>query len=179
MWPAEWREPQETQLCTGDRRCRAGLPPGARESRVTGMEQGGPEVGGRVRAVRRQELQSDTGQTAGLHRFEAVSRRMTGSQRLWMGFSVLPPGYRTGVHHHGDSETAVYVLRGGGRWWVGERLDEAHEAHPGDFVFIPPNVIHWEENLSETEPCEMVVARSTQDAIVVNLDQQHSSGRPW
>jgi uncharacterized RmlC-like cupin family protein len=144
---------------------------------MTGMERDAPAgATAEVRAVRAQDLQTNTPQTPGLQRFEAVSSRMTGSQHLWMGFSVLPPGYRTGVHHHGDSETAVYVLRGGGRWWVGERLDEPQEAHPGDFIFIPPNIVHWEENMSDTEPCEMVVARSTQDAIVVNLDDHPVMG---
>lgn len=117
-------------------------------------------------------LDSDTAQTPGLQRFEAVSARLTKSESLWMGLSILPPGARTSVHHHGDSETALYVLSGVGRWWVGDDLDQVREARPGDFVFIPPKVVHWEENASDTEPVEMIVARSTQDAIVVNLDRQ-------
>ena len=32
--------------------------------------------------------------------------------------------------------------------------------------------MHWEENASATEPVRMIVARTTQDAIVVNL-QHH------
>lgn len=117
-------------------------------------------------------LDSDTAQTPGLQRFEAVSARLTKSESLCMGLSILPPGARTSVHHHGDSETALYVLSGVGRWWVGDDLDQVREARPGDFVFIPPKVVHWEENASDTEPVEMIVARSTQDAIVVNLDRQ-------
>jgi uncharacterized RmlC-like cupin family protein len=123
-----------------------------------------------VRVIPPDERDDSTAQTSGLQRFEAVSSRLTGASELWMGLSVLPAGGRTGVHHHGDSETALYVLRGVGRWWVGDNLDQPREARPGDFVFIPPNVVHWEENASETEPVEMIVARSTQDAIVVNLE---------
>jgi uncharacterized RmlC-like cupin family protein len=44
------------------------------------------------------------------------------------------------------------------------------EARAGDFVFIPPNIVHWEQNASDTEPVEMIVARSTQEAIVVPVD---------
>jgi phosphoglycerate kinase len=51
-----------------------------------------------------------------------------------------------------------------------DRLDEVREARAGDFVFIPPQLVHWEENASDTEPVEMVVARSTQEAIVINID---------
>ena len=87
-----------------------------------------------------------------------------------MGYSLLQPGLVTGAHHHGDSETALFVLSGRGRWWVGENLDQAREAGPGDFVFIPPSVVHYEENCSAEEAVEMIVARSTQEAIVVNLD---------
>lgn len=134
---------------------------------------GAPEV----RVVRSGELDANTGQTAGLKRLEAISSRRTGATALWMGYSVLPPGGKTGVHHHGDSETAVYVLRGAGRWWVGDNLDQAREGRAGDFVFIPPGVVHWEENASDTDPVEMIVARSTQEAIVVNLDN-HPAAPP-
>jgi uncharacterized RmlC-like cupin family protein len=123
-----------------------------------------------VQVIRGDELSDDTPQTSGLQRFEAVSAERLGSTDLWMGLSVLPPGSKTGVHHHGQSETALYILSGVGRWWVGDRLDARREARPGDFVFIPPNAVHWEENASDTEPVQMIVARSTQDAIVVNLD---------
>lgn len=129
-----------------------------------------------VRLVRAGELSADTAQTPHLMRFAAVSERTTGSEHIWMGLSVLPPGHRTGVHHHGSSETAVYVVRGVGRWWVGEELDEPIEAGPGDFIFIPPETLHWEENASEVEPVEMVVSRSTQEAIVVNVPTR--SGGP-
>jgi hypothetical protein len=30
--------------------------------------------------------------------------------------------------------------------------------------------VHWEQNASDTEPVEMIVARSTQEAIVVAVD---------
>jgi uncharacterized RmlC-like cupin family protein len=123
-----------------------------------------------VTVVRGDSLSSDTAQTSGLERFEAISAKRLGAKSLWMGLSVLTAGMRTGVHHHGESETALYVLSGTGRWWIGDRLDVAREALAGDFVFIPPNVVHWEENGSPDTPVVMIVARSTQDAIVVNLD---------
>lgn len=127
-------------------------------------------LGPQVQVVRAANLGTDTPQTSGLRRFEAVSAARLGARELWMGLSILAPGGRTGVHHHGKSETAIYVLSGVGRWWVGDRLDQAREAHPGDFLYIPPDAVHWEENGSTTEPVVMVVARSTQDAIVVNIE---------
>ena len=123
-----------------------------------------------VRVVGPDQRDTNTGQTPGLRRFEAVSSRLTGSQQMWMGYAVLEPGGQTGVHHHGESETAIYILSGVTRWWVGDRLDDARASRAGDFVFIPPGIVHWEQNASDTEPVEMIVARSTQDAIVVPVD---------
>lgn len=122
-----------------------------------------------VRVIAPSERDPGTAQTPGLQRFAAVSGAQTGSERMWMGYAVLEPGGKTGVHHHGESETAIYIVSGVTRWWVGDRLDDVREAHAGDFVFIPPDIVHWEQNASDTEPVEMVVARSTQDAIVVSV----------
>ena len=122
-----------------------------------------------VRRIARNELSTETAQTPHLKRFAAISHELVGSEAIWMGVSVLDPGMRTGVHHHGSSETALYVVKGVGRWWIGDRLDEPVEAGPGEFLYIPPDVVHWEQNASDTEPVEMIVARSTQEAIVVNL----------
>jgi uncharacterized RmlC-like cupin family protein len=106
-----------------------------------------------VRVVGPDARDSNTGQTpGGLHRFEAVSNRLTGSQKMWMGYAVLDPGGKTGVHHHGESETAIYILSGVTRWWVGDRLDDVREARAGDFVYIPAGIVHWEQNASDTEP---------------------------
>ena len=125
---------------------------------------------GEVTVVRRADLDASTSQTPGLLRLAAVSEKTVSSRWIWMGYSMLAPGLVTGVHHHGDSETALFILSGHGRWWIGEGLNEPREAGPSDFVFIPPNVVHYEENCSSTEVVQMIVARSTQEAVVVNLD---------
>jgi uncharacterized RmlC-like cupin family protein len=43
------------------------------------------------------------------------------------------------------------------------------ETAPGDYVFVPPWVPHREENPSADEEAVVVIARSTQEGIVVNL----------
>jgi uncharacterized RmlC-like cupin family protein len=40
---------------------------------------------------------------------------------------------------------------------------------PGDYVYVPPFVPHREENPSPDEGAVVVLARSTQEGIVVNL----------
>jgi uncharacterized RmlC-like cupin family protein len=41
----------------------------------------------------------------------------------------------------------------------------------GDYVFVPPYVPHIEENPSPNEEAVIIVARSTQEAIVENLER--------
>jgi uncharacterized RmlC-like cupin family protein len=44
------------------------------------------------------------------------------------------------------------------------------EATAGDFVFVPPYLVHQEINASSDAAVDMVVARSSQENIVVNVD---------
>jgi uncharacterized RmlC-like cupin family protein len=43
------------------------------------------------------------------------------------------------------------------------------ETQPGDYIFVPPYVPHREENPGSAEAV-VVIARSSQEAIVVNLE---------
>ena len=43
------------------------------------------------------------------------------------------------------------------------------ETGPGDFVYVPPFVPHREENPDPDSEAVVVIARTTQDAIAVNL----------
>jgi hypothetical protein len=58
-----------------------------------------------LRLVRAGSLSSATAQTAGMVRTAAISGDLVGSQRLWMGRTVVLPGASSGDHHHGASET--------------------------------------------------------------------------
>ncbi|EUA52721.1 cupin domain protein [Mycobacterium xenopi 3993] len=42
-------------------------------------------------------------------------------------------------------------------------------ASPGDYAFIPPYLPHREKNPSPAEPAVVVITRSMQAAVVVNL----------
>ena len=100
----------------------------------------------------------------------AISNSVTGATRLWVGYVELPAGSRSAVHHHGESESAIYIISGRARFASGEDLGTVADADPGDFVFVGPYDLHVELNRSDIEPVRMVVARSTQEAIVVNVD---------
>ena len=44
--------------------------------------------------------------------------------------------------------------------WFGERLEEHLTAKAGDFVYIPTSMPHLPYNLSATESCVAVIART-------------------
>jgi uncharacterized RmlC-like cupin family protein len=122
-----------------------------------------------LRHVRADQLSGETGQTSGMTRREAVSADTVGAQRLWMGQTHVAPHTGSGDHHHGDSETAIHVLRGHPVFVFAAHGEEVRlETSPGDYVFVPPFTPHREENPHEEEAV-VVIARSSQQAIVVNL----------
>jgi uncharacterized RmlC-like cupin family protein len=114
-------------------------------------------------------LSGDTAQSSGMQRLEAISGRRSGSSELWMGETHVAAGARSSDHHHGHSETGIYVSAGHPVFVFAEEGEERRvETSPGDFVFVPPWVPHREENPTGEEAV-VVIARSTQEAIVVNL----------
>ncbi len=119
--------------------------------------------------VRGQDLLGDTGQTSGMNRREAISGKNTGSEKLWMGQTHVAAGVNSGDHHHGEAETAIYVLTGNPAFVFAEGDQEVRlETKPGDYIFVPPYVPHREENPGDEEAV-VVIARSSQEGIVVNL----------
>jgi uncharacterized RmlC-like cupin family protein len=115
------------------------------------------------------QLSEETGQTGGMTRREAVSAQTVGAQRIWMGETHVAAHTASGDHHHGDSETAIHVLSGHPVFVFAEGGEEVRVAtNPGDYVFVPPFTPHREENPHDQEAV-VVIARSSQEAIVVNL----------
>jgi uncharacterized RmlC-like cupin family protein len=110
----------------------------------------------------------ETTQTPGSMRFEGIGPS-TDANAIWMGRVRNGPGEWSLPHHHGEAETAGYVLSGRGRIYYGRDYREFVDLEAGDMVFVPPFVPHIEGNLSETEPLEFLTARSPRN-IVVNLE---------
>ena len=123
-----------------------------------------------VRIVRSEELDTNTPQTRGMTRAEAISHARVGAQKLWAGTVTVHPRAKTGPHHHGELETVIYIVSGRARLRWGEKLEFVDEAGPGDFVYVPPYVPHQELNARADVPVEAVLVRSGQEPIVVNLD---------
>jgi uncharacterized RmlC-like cupin family protein len=125
------------------------------------------------------ELIGDTTQTSGMTRREAISGKTVGAKNLWMGQTRVAPSTASANHHHGASETAIYIVAGNPSFVFldvdgDEPTERRVDTAPGDYIFVPPYVPHREENSDPDHEAIVVIARTTQEAIVVNL-----SGLNW
>ena len=127
-----------------------------------------PPTGGALRVITASDRCPDQASGAML-REAAIAQTTVGAEKIWLGFVELGPGLVSAVHHHGEAESGIYIISGDARFFSGAQLDQAHEAHAGDFVWVPPHVVHVEMNTSLVEPVRMVVARSTQASLTFNL----------
>lgn len=112
-----------------------------------------------------------TAQTSGMTRMAALSGETVGSRAIWMGETHVAPRVSSGPHHHGESETGIYIVSGNPEFIYSDDGREVRvQTKPGDYVYIPPFVHHIESNANSDAEAVVVIARSTQEAIVENLD---------
>ena len=121
--------------------------------------------------VRAEELQPAARQTPGSKRLAAIPGAQGVGAGMWAGTFLVEPGARTGIHHHGEQETVVYVLEGEAEVRWGARGESSATVRAGDFLHVPAWVVHQELNASEEKPFRWVVVRSSAEPVVVNLPE--------
>src|SRR4051794_37165110 len=99
-----------------------------------------------VRLIRPGDRDFSTAQTAGMFRAEGVGAKTVGAHDLWVGHVTVSRGVSSGAHHHGDLESAIYIISGKARFRYGAHLEFVVEAEAGDFIFVPPLLVHQEIN---------------------------------
>ncbi len=112
------------------------------------------------------------GANGDMERDIGISRAQVGSQNIYSAVVITAPGGKTDVHHHAECETAIYVLKGSARYRFGEQLDSEVFAAEGDFVYIPPHLIHTEENLSERDELQVLVTRNCPEAKTIVVSRR-------
>jgi uncharacterized RmlC-like cupin family protein len=117
-------------------------------------------------AVRRiaPEERTEGSPTSGMTREEAIA-----TDGMWAGFVRTEPGMVSDWHHHGDYESAIYVLSGSIRMEFGPDGTETADAGPGDFVFVPKNAVHRESSTSQDES-RFIVVRAGSGQVVFNVE---------
>ncbi len=125
----------------------------------------------RLHQVAPTALSGQTAQTSGMRRLEAISGRSVGARDLWMGQTHVAPATGSENHHHGVSETGIYVVSGHPEFvYLDETgagpVERRLRTSRGDYVYVPPWVPHREENPDPDDEAVVVIARTTQEAIV-------------
>lgn len=102
--------------------------------------------------------------TPGMHREQAFV-----IEGMWAGFVTTESNMVSNWHHHGEYDSAIYVVSGVLRMEFGSGGADALDAGPGDFVLVPRGAIHRESNPTG-EPAEVIVVRAGHGGSNVNLD---------
>ena len=110
---------------------------------------------------------SETTQTPGMVRQPAIMPGKGETTKIWMGKVTAAPREKGPPHTHLEAETAAYVIQGHVRVWFGENFEQSIEAGPGDFIFVPANTPHIEENPCDEE--QIGILCRAPDNLVVNL----------
>ena len=103
-------------------------------------------------------------------RVAGVSKALVGTEGIHLALATVPPGCASSPHHHVNCESAIYVVKGSGRFVVGPMLEKSLPIGPGDFIYVPPHAVHQPVNDSLTETLELIVARNAPEEIVVEYE---------
>jgi mannose-6-phosphate isomerase-like protein (cupin superfamily) len=105
----------------------------------------------------------------------AIRRRQAfATEDRWVGYVRTQPGEWSGWHHHGETDTYLYVLSGGLEFEYGPGHERVSVGR-GDFVHMPQRVVH-RERTAPGEPGEAILVRIGRGPAVVNVDKPPSSG---
>ncbi len=112
-----------------------------------------------VKVIRKEQCQTEVASGA-MTRVAGVSEALAGAKGIHLAVATIPPGQRSSAHWHTNCESAIYILRGKGRFLVGETLERELAFAAGAFIDGPGEAPHQPVN-EGAEPVEMVVARNT------------------
>ena len=102
-------------------------------------------------------------------RLAGVSQGLVGSTGIHLAIATIPVGCSSSPHYHVNCESAIYVVKGKGRFMIGENLDKALPMEAGDFLYVPAEAVHQPVNDGD-EPLQLIVARNTPEEIVVETE---------
>ena len=102
-------------------------------------------------------------------RLAGVSQGLVGSTGIHLAIATIPVGCSSSPHYHVNCESAIYVIKGKGRFMTGENLDKALPMEAGDFLYVPAEAVHQPVNDGD-EPLQLIVARNTPEEIVVETE---------
>ncbi len=116
------------------------------------------------RVIHPNELETEVCSGA-MTRLAGVSEGLVGSTGIHLAIASIPAGCASSPHYHVNCESAIYVVKGHGRFLTGNNLENTLNIGPGDFIYVPQDAVHSPINDSSA-PMELIVARNTPVEIV-------------
>jgi uncharacterized RmlC-like cupin family protein len=100
----------------------------------------------------------------------AITRRQAfAGEDRWVGHVSTQAGEWSGWHHHGETDTYLYVLSGSLEFEFGPERERVSTG-PGDFAHVPRGVVH-RERTAPGQPGEAVLVRIGRGPAVVNVEE--------
>ena len=129
-----------------------------------------PETGEEPTVVRRDEMPET--RSPGVQRWQAFAEdhhAHDDDHQVWVGQTCNEPGQWSNWHIHPNYVTYGYELTGRLRVEYGPGGGKSIEAGPGDFVRIPPGIVHREGSLGDIQRTGIGV-RIGHGPLVVEVD---------
>lgn len=133
-----------------------------------------PQLDAECKVIRQDEREVEVSSGA-MTRIAGVSKALAGTEGIHLAIATIPPGCASTPHYHVNCESAIYIIKGKGRFLTGKHLEKSLPIGPGDFIYVPQDSVHQPINDSLSEPMELIVARNTPVEIVVEYDP-HQNG---
>lgn len=127
------------------------------------------QLNAECKVIRSDELEVEVS-SGQMTRLAGVSKSLTGAEGIHLAIATIPPESSSSPHYHVNCESAIYVVKGTGRFLIGQNLEESLPIGPGDFIYVPPNAVHQPINDSRTDDLELIVARNAPVEIVVEYE---------
>jgi uncharacterized RmlC-like cupin family protein len=116
------------------------------------------------RVIHPNELETEI-RSGAMTRLAGVSEGLVGASGIHLAIATIPPGCSSSPHYHVNCESAIYVVKGQGRFIIGANLETELPIGPGDFIYVPPDAVHQPVN-DGPEHMELIVARNAPVEIV-------------
>ena len=131
---------------------------------------------GMVKVIRPNERDTSTAQTPGMRREAGICAGSAGSEGLWMGTAVNAPGAASGVHHHGQNESGIYILRGRVASVGATTSNTSSIRSPATSSSCRRSKSTWKRTWTSDGEAELLLARNSQEAVVVNVPDPRTAG---
>ena len=76
-------------------------------------------------------------------RLAGVSKSLAGTEGIHLAIATIPPACASSPHYHTNCESAIYIVKGKGRFLTGIHLETSMDINEGDFCVLGEGTIDF------------------------------------